>query len=111
MEKIINKLTVCVDFDGVLNDYHGYDENDLSIPRVGAREFLLELQKDYKIVIHTTRDSNKVKDWLNEYNFPCVEVTNVKQPAIVYIDDRGVLFDGDYNKALNNVKNFKTYWE
>ena len=32
------KPKVCVDFDGVLNNYTHYDENDLSTPRKGCKE-------------------------------------------------------------------------
>ena len=30
--------------------------------------------------------------------------------ALAYIDDRGIRFDGDYNKALAQIKDFKPYW-
>ena len=39
------------------------------------------------------------------------EVTSIKPPARVYLDDRGIQFTGDYEKALKDIKNFKTYWE
>ena len=37
-------------------------------------------------------------------------VTGYKVPAVAYLDDRGINFDGDYEKALAELKDFKPYW-
>ena len=34
------KKDICIDFDGVLNIYKGYDENNLGQKREGCEEFL-----------------------------------------------------------------------
>ena len=51
------KPTICLDFDGVINSYskwEGYD--NISDPIVdGAKNFINEAKKDYKICIFTTR--------------------------------------------------------
>lgn len=107
----MTKYTVCVDFDGVLNDYHGYDENDLSTPQIGAKEFITKLQLKYEVVIHTTRDSKKVKYWLKQYEFPPLKVTNIKQPAVAYIDDRAIRYNSNFNEVLDKLQTFKTHWE
>lgn len=59
------KKTICVDFDGVLNEYDGYEEGDLGEPLTGSKEFIKELRKKYKIVILTSRQKEQVIDWLN----------------------------------------------
>jgi hypothetical protein len=36
-------------------------------------------------------------------------ITRRKLPAHVYIDDRGITFNGDWSQILNTVHDFKTY--
>ena len=47
----------------------------------------------YEIIICTARDDIKpVEDWLKEWDFPDIEVTNVKPKARWYVDDRAIRF-------------------
>lgn len=108
---MVDKVNVCVDFDGVLNNYTYYDEDDLFTPRRGALEFINRLNEKYNVIILTSRTVDKVESWLNEYGFKVNKVTNIKVPAICYIDDRGLKFNGDYNEICDCLDNFKTYWE
>ena len=39
------------------------------------------------------------------------DVTNIKIPSFLYIDDRAVCFKGNYQETLNEVKNFRVYWK
>jgi len=107
------KPTVCVDFDGVLNNYTHYDENDLSTPRHGAKEFLEALNKKYKVVILTARRFDKVSKWLAEHDLLGYvhDVTNIKPPAVAYIDDRAIPFMGDYEDTLRTLSIFEPYWK
>lgn len=104
------KKTICVDFDGVLNEYDGYEEGDLGEPLTGSKEFIKELRKKYKVVILTSRQKEQVIDWLNNNGFPSMKVTNRKVPAVAYIDDRAIQFKGNYKKVISRLKNFKPYW-
>lgn len=104
------KKTICVDFDGVLNEYDGYEEGDLGEPLTGSKEFIKELRKKYKVVILTSRQKEQVIDWLNNNGFPSMKVTNRKVPAVAYIDDRAIQFNGNYKKVISQLKNFKPYW-
>ena len=50
------KKTVCVDVDGVLAQYDRWRGVDhIGDPIFGAKEFVADLRKKYKVVIHTTR--------------------------------------------------------
>lgn len=108
-----DKPTICIDFDGVLNNYKGYDGDNLGTPRPGAKEFLEQLNQEYSITIHSVRRYSKIITWLTEYGLIMYvdNVTSYKVPATAYIDDRGINFDGDYEKALRKVKDFKPYWK
>lgn len=104
------KKTICVNFDGVLNEYDGYEEGNLGEPLTGSKEFIKELRKKYKVVILTSRQKEQVIDWLNNNGFPSMKVTNRKVPAVAYIDDRAIQFKGNYKKVISRLKNFKPYW-
>ena len=106
------KLTICVDVDGVLNDYKGYDGDNLGKPKPGAKEFLQELNKNYKVVILSARRYTQIMKWLNDYGLweYISNVTSFKPPALAYIDDRGIQFNGNYQETLKQLKGFKPYW-
>lgn len=106
----MTKKTICVDFDGVLNEYNGYEEGDLGEPLSASKEFIKELRKKYKVVILTSRPKEQVIDWLNNNGFPSMEVTNRKVPAVAYIDDRAIQFNGSYILTIYEALNFKPYW-
>lgn len=104
------KKTICVDFDGVLNEYNGYEEGNLGEPLSASKEFIRQLRKKYKVVILTSRPKEQVIDWLNNNGFPSMEVTNRKIPAVAYIDDRAIQFNGSYIQTIYEALNFKPYW-
>lgn len=105
--------TVCVDFDGVLNNYKGYDGDNLGTPRPGAREFLEQLSKEYDVVVFSVRRYSKIIKWLTDYDLLkyVVNVTSYKPLAVAYIDDRAIRFNGNYNETLEELKDFKPYWK
>ena len=104
--------TVCVDFDGVLADYHGWkNEKTLDPPYPGALEFCNKVvAAGYALVVHTTRSSPRIYDWLAAYGFPPCTVAERKPKALVYIDDRAFRFTGDWTDAWQAIT-LKTHWE
>jgi hypothetical protein len=106
---------VCVDLDGVLNDYDGWKGADyFHPPRPGAREFLEQLNRQgYRVVLFTVRWGPHVQDWLAKYGLTELvsEVTDKKPPAHVYVDDRAICFKGDFQGALKQIGDFKAHWE
>ena len=106
--------TILFDLDGVLNTYDGnYDENYIPPIRTGAHECIKELSKDYKIVLFTTRNSLLASKWVIENKLEKFidNVTNVKIPAYIIIDDRCINFDGNYAKLTEKIKNFKVWYK
>lgn len=109
------KKIISMDLDGVLNTYTGNFEKDkLSPVKEGAYEFLEDLAKDYRIEIFTVRDRELTLEWLKKNNLInfIENITDKKNPyATVILDDRAVKFEGNYNKTLNDIKTFSTYWQ
>lgn len=108
------KKTILFDLDGVLNTYDGkYDKNYIPPIKDGAYELIKELSQDYKIVIFTTRNSLIASKWVieNRLDEYVDNVTNVKEPAYLIIDDRCINFDGDFNKLREEIKNFEVWYK
>lgn len=106
------RKTVCIDFDGVLAEYDGWKGEDvLGDPKQGAKEFVERVLRDYDVVVHTTRNLGKVVNWLIEHEFPPqMTVSREKPPALAYIDDRAVRFEGDFDDAFAQIAR-PAYWE
>lgn len=106
--------TVCVDFDGVLAQYDGWKgEETLGKPNPGAVGFVKDLiEEGYEVAIHTTRDCGRIQEWLQLWSLdhPSVYPTREKPPALIYIDDRGYRFNGDFHAAFLAIHE-PTWWE
>ena len=105
---------ILIDLNGVLNDYNGeFDENKLPKIKEGAKEFLSELNKSADLYLFTTRNLMLSAKWLIENNIDefFEDITNIKIPSYLYIDDRCICFRGKYNKTLTEINNFKVYWK
>ncbi len=100
----------CIDFDDTL-----CLKDDSVAPH--AKEVLAGLKKaGHKITICSSRFNpkiwgelvetriNKVKQWLRENDIQFDEITAYKPSADVYIDDKGYRFEGNWEKALIDLK-------
>ena len=38
-------------------------------------------------------------------------VTNIKNPAYIYLDDRAIQFKGNFKETLKDIENFKVYYK
>lgn len=97
-----------------MNNYNGWkDTENLFTPKEGVDDFLKKLSEKYEIYISTTRDRENVYKWMIRHHLYeyIQDVTNIKEPAFAYIDDRAIKFDGDYSKILSELENFKPYWK
>lgn len=108
------KKTILIDLDGVLNTYRGeYDENYIPPIKEGAKEFLQKLSADYKVNIFTTRNLLLTSKWLceNDLSEFIDDITNIKKPSYLIIDDRCINFDGDYGDLIQKINNFKVWYK
>ncbi len=101
-----------IDLDGVLDNYTVYTDEIPDIKN-GAKEFVKKLSENYELILFTTRNSKQAVEWLqsNKIDKYFKNVTNVKNPAYIYIDDRALKFNGDYNKTIDEIKEFSVYWK
>ena len=104
---------ILIDLGGVLNEYKGdFDENNIPKIKTGARNFIKKLSKlfpECELYLYTSRNSLLASKWLVKYKLDKYfkDVTNIKLPAMLTIEDRAVCFTGDFEKLYKDVKNFK----
>lgn len=107
--------TVCLDFDGVIHSYRsGWKgvENIPDPPIHGAREAIAHLRKRYRVVVHSARGNTQVgreaiARWLAKHNIEVDEISETKPPAFVYVDDRGIAFNGNWSDTLLAIGAFR----
>jgi hypothetical protein len=90
-------MKIAVDFDGTICKRNGIptsEWNSYELPIEGALNAIKSFQSlGHEVWIFTSNPSLElVKDWLKVHKFPSLEVTNIKKPATIYIDDRAIRF-------------------
>ena len=112
------KQTVVFDFDGVI---HSYDSGWQGVavtpdpPVPGIRESIQSIREaGYEAVVVSTRCADPqgllaVLNYLKQHDIEVDRVLKEKPPAIVYIDDRAICFDGHPETLLSKIRNFKPW--
>lgn len=99
--KNYSKKRIAVDFDRVVHKYsEGWKDGSIyDDPVEGSIEAIKRLQKEgFEVFIFTSRSSKgavrnqAIRRWLKKHGLDNIEVTNIKKPAIAYIDDRAIRF-------------------
>jgi hypothetical protein len=114
-----SRRTIAVDFDGVIAEYDGWQGRGvLGAPRADVVETLRTLHSEgWKIVIHTTRGEEEIREYLAQHRVVHDEVNcnsdyktgGMKPVADVYWDDRAVRYSGDARKDLESIRQFRTW--
>ena len=111
----MHKKKILIDLDGVLNKYGSekYDENFIPEIKNGASKFIEELSENYELYLFTSRNILLSTKWLIKNNIDKYfkDVTNIKIPSYLYIDDRTICFKGDYTSTLKEIHEFNPYWK
>ena len=100
------KKVIALDFDGVLHSYRkwkGEGMENMDGPVKGAKQFLEMVKlKGWSVVIYSTRKKSDIELWLKKYGMVELveEVSEGKPMAKLYVDDRGMRFDGDWGKVV-----------
>ena len=69
--------------------------------------------KIFTIKIFTTRNKILTAKWLAKNNLDkyISDITDIKEPAFLHIDDRCICFDGNFNNTINQIQNFKPWYK
>ena len=114
-DNIMFTKRILIDLDGVLNEYVNdkYDENIIPDIKEGAIQFIKEISNYAELYLFTSRNLMLATKWLIKYSLDKYfkDVTNIKIPSFLYIDDRTICFKGDYNKTIKEIKDFEVYWK
>lgn len=118
MAKFIPRIVF--DFDGVINSYKsgwcGVD-NIPDPPVPGIREAIQELMDaGYEVVVSSSRATgtlglHAIQQYLEKHDIRVSYVSGDKPPALCYIDDRAICFDGNAAGLLEKVQSFKPWYE
>lgn len=96
----------------MLNTYDGhFDKNIIPPIKDGAKEFLQNLSETYDIKIFTTRNKILASKWIleNKLEDYIQDVTDHKDLCWLFIDDRFINFQGNYEILNTQIKNFKAW--
>lgn len=116
----MNYPTIVFDFDGVIHSYKsGWKgvENIPDPPVEGIRQVIEDLlERGYRVVIVSSRCTSPegidaIRSWLKQYGFPWIEVMAEKPPALVYVDDRAICFDGKTEDLYDKITQFEPWYE
>jgi len=107
-------MKIFLDFDGVIHSFSKGFQSDgsLEAPTEGALDFVRWcVDNGHEVVIFTSRAAEwgkdrdcvksvlKVRGWLIENGFPDrLRITGSKEPAELYVDDRGYRFNGSFDE-------------
>lgn len=114
----MRKKTVVFDFDGVIHSYtSGWKGagivEDPVVP--GIQSVIKELRKKrYEVVVVSARCSTRegmdaVKQYLENNDIIVDRVMKEKPPAICYIDDRAICFDGNVETLIEKIRTFRPW--
>lgn len=113
--------TVVFDFDGVIHSYtSGWQGNDAAIPDPpvpGIKEAIDHIRAaGYRVVVVSTRCRSfggqyAISKWLRENGIEVDNISAEKPPAVCYIDDRALTFDGHPETLLEKIVNFCPWYQ
>ena len=107
--------TVVFDFDGVIHNYrNGWTAphiiDDKPVP--GIREAIADIRKaGYVVVVVSVRcgytgGKKAIAEWCKDNDIIVDDIVAEKPPAMCYIDDRAICFDGHPETLLNKIDRF-----
>lgn len=106
--------TVVFDFDGVINSYKSGWKGPTNIPDdpvEGIKEEIKRIRDaGYRVIVVSARCFQEggieaIKAYLKKHDIKVDGVADDKPPALCYIDDNGIPFDGESKGLLEKIKN------
>ena len=119
-------MKIAIDFDGVLHAYSkGWDDGTIyDEPVPGAAEAMKQLKDaGHTLYIFTTRTNpvfkkkeesgeqkKNMEEWLKKHNIVFDKVWTFGKPmADIFIDDRAISFQGNWQETVEAVAHFKVW--
>jgi hypothetical protein len=114
-EESPNWPVICIDFNGVCDQFKGWNGQVQDYPPApGLEAFLLALRADFNtiVVCSATMPIQQVENWFIKHGLDLLidYVTNHKPVAAVYVDDKAVTHRGNFEETLERIKVFKPHW-
>ena len=108
-------LTICLDFDGVIHSYQSGWQGETIIPDSpihGVDKAIARLRKDYRVVVFSARCRSDegveaIRSWLAKHQIEVDDVCRDKPAAHLYVDDRAICFDGNWDQTISDIHQFK----
>ena len=110
---------VVFDFDGVIHSYTTKWNGDTTFmpdpPVAGIKEAIDSIRNaGYEVCVVSTRCAyaggiEAIENYLAENRIKVDQITAEKPPAVVYIDDRAICFDGKAETLLEKIVNFEPW--
>lgn len=110
--------TVVLDFDGVIHSYKSGWKGLTVIPDdpvPGIRQAISDIREaGYEVIVVSSRCSSPegvlaIAKYLEAHEIYVDGIREKKPPAIVYIDDRAICFNGNANELLEKIQQFKPW--
>ena len=103
-------MSIAVDLDGTLAEYHGFEGNHIIGAPIAAMFFRVQrwLEDGEEVVIFTARADNPedvvfVKRWLKYHGLPELDVTNIKRKDFEEIwDDRAIQVERNTGRCVGD---------
>ena len=116
----MDKKTIVFDFDGVIHSYTSGWQGisvipDPVVPEIQAAINYLRME-GYEVIVVSTRCARPdgklaVIRYLIDNHIVVDDVVAYKPPAICYIDDRAICFDGDALGLISKIRKFKPWYQ
>ena len=114
----MSKKTVVFDFDGVIHSYSSGWQGvavipDPVVPHI--QEAINRLRMDgYEVIVVSTRCAypngmGAVRRYLRDNHIVVDDVMATKPPAVCYVDDRAICFDGLPETLVEKIRDFKPW--
>jgi len=113
---------LALDFDGVIHSYVSGWKGATEIPDPpveGAALAIACLFDAYRIVIFSARADeianpggrHAIAAWLAMCGIPFDDITAIKPPAFLLVDDRAICFAGHWADTMKSIREFRHYFQ